>query len=402
MKQKVKQLLREALGVPDNIIKLSTWVYDEFVDRLKTNLPDSDGWDFDGWDDNVLLKGNFNIADYRFSKIKINYNIRLSKSITEPSVYGMAFSYKSDFNDSTMQLKNVSKSDTVELIVNIAIGKGNTAGQIIREFEKEKNLYASSFAHELKHAYDTYKKNTTPLTSNTEYRVFSKLRFGIGPIDEFIHNLYYTHMMEGLVRTTEVAMNMEILGINKKDFIEFLANNRTYKTLKEINSFNMNDFRNKLIANKDAIINSFNDSDVPIPNTDEELVNEVLDLTFKNIKHGKIRNLTDYLGGNNPFAMLFGFGDSNHTKFINDYTSSLEKFKNYQEYFAYEEKMFKFVSEKLIRKINKLYAMAKDDPNVSALMQKINSKSTTNESILDWDLHYETDKIPVTKLRKDL
>jgi hypothetical protein len=64
--------------------------------------------------------------------------------------------------------------------------------------------------------------------------------------------------------------------------------------------------------------------------------------------------------------------------------------------------MFKFVSENMIKKINKLYAMAKEDPNVSALMQKINNKQTTNESILDWDLHYEGEKIPVTKFKTDL
>ena len=69
--------------------------------------------------------------------------------------------------------------------------------------------------------------------------------------------------------------------------------------------------------------------------------------------------------------MFMGFsGDKND--FFNNYLSKLSKFQgNFKKYFEYEEKMFKFVASKMIKKISKIYAMTKND---------------TNESIIDWEL----------------
>jgi len=50
-----------------------------------------------------------------------------------------------------------------------------------------------------------------------------------------------------------------------------------------------------------------------------------------------------------------------------------------------KEKMFKFESEKLMKKLSKLFSMAKDT-KTNALQTKISNKKTLKtESILNWD-----------------
>lgn len=400
MKIKLKELLREALGVPENITNIAKYVYTSFINEL--NIPnDVDVDDLHEYQDVMVLKGDFRIADYKFNKIKLKYNFILSDNVAKPMIYGMSHNYKSRLTPN-MTSQHEDKFDTVSLTVRIALNKDNTVSDLYKELNDNRNRILSSFAHELKHAYDSFKKPETKINKRAEYEVASDIRFGIEPIDKFIHNLYFINAIEGLVRPSEIAMSMEGLGITKENFIEFLANNDTYKNLKEINAFNMDNFRQELLANKERIIDVFNNANITIPNSDEALIDEVLDLTFKNLRNSKITNLIDTLRINDPIAQLLGGVHPKANEFINNYIKKSHKFKNFHEYFAYEEKMFKFVSENMIKKINKLYAMAKEDPNVSALMQKINDKQTTNESILDWDLHYEAEKIPVTKFKKDL
>jgi hypothetical protein len=346
----------------------------------------------------MVLRGDFRIADYKFDKIKLKYTFMVTDNTNKPVIYGMSHNYKSRVTPN-MTSQHENKFDTISLTVKIALNKDNKVSDLYKELNDNRNSILSSFAHELKHAYDSFKKPETKINKRAEYEVASDTRFGIEPIDKFIHNLYFINAIEGLVRPSEIAMSMQDLGITKEKFIEFLANNQTYQ---QINAFNVSDFRQELLANKERIIEVFTKANIIIPNSDDALIDEVLELTFKNLRNARINTLIDDLNLNDPLAQLFGGIHPKSGKFVEDYIKKTSNIKTFQEYFAYEEKMFKFVSENMIKKINKLYAMAKDNENISALMQNINNKENTNESILNWDLHYEAEKIPVTKFKKDL
>ena len=43
----------------------------------------------------------------------------------------------------------------------------------------------------------------------------------------------------------------------------------------------------------------------------------------------------------------------------------------------------------------------KDKKKDEKTSEKVENKNISNESILDWDLYYEANKIPITKLRKE-
>ena len=65
---------------------------------------------------------------------------------------------------------------------------------------------------------------------------------------------------------------------------------------------------------------------------------------------------------NNFFEALFGLSDEK-MKFLNSFESEILKFKNNPlKYFEFQEKKFKFVSEKMMKRLSKLYSLAKPNP----------------------------------------
>ena len=61
---------------------------------------------------------------------------------------------------------------------------------------------------------------------------------------------------------------------------------------------------------------------------------------------------------------------------LKKFIRKIQRFKNTEDFFRNEEKLFKFVANKMIKKISKLYAMTK----------------SKNESIKEWDLYHELTK----------
>jgi hypothetical protein len=404
MKTILKQLLREALGVPKNLTKLAELAYDEFLERIKRELPNDNG--FGGFKEEIYLRGNFWLGDFSFNKIIIELNIKDSKGITEPKVYSMANSNRTSLDSSNMQIKNENLPNEIRLNVKVAVNQTNTNIDIIDVLSNERQTYITWFAHELMHAYDAYKKTNNNLSKRIDYEVAKQLQFGIKPLDDFFYNLYFIHDIENVVRPSEIASGIEINNVSKKDFIEFLMKNETYVILKKINSLTMSDFIRDLIAESDTIKETLKRSNVQVPRDipDTELVIMLLNLIFDNVRHMKINELRDYLSRHtNPLKSLLGIGNDEERfqEFYQNYIIEMGKFKTYDEFYNYEFKNNKHVTDMLLKKIHKLYAMAKDDEKVSDLMQKINARGQqTNESehIFDRDLYSELEKIPVTKI----
>ena len=64
--------------------------------------------------------------------------------------------------------------------------------------------------------------------------------------------------------------------------------------------------------------------------------------------------------------------------------------KNSDYYFSNKEKMFKFESKKLLKKISKLFSMAKDT-KTNKLHSKISNKlASKTESILNWGKYQDS------------
>jgi hypothetical protein len=369
MRELIRQILTEDVGVPKNIVNVANQIYNEVIDHIDDDEPIEN---FDNVD--TYIRGKFKIGDLKFKNVTYMFEFHVNNVDDEVGIAGMAtaggfkvtkkFKLKSTVDNNIFNIKFV------------IFAPPNATGKDIKDYmKKEKIEFVSSISHELKHRYDDYKKPKTSLTDRAEYSSYVNNRFGdIDPINQFIHNLYFIHSIENLVRPSEVAGALDAGEITKKGFYNFLTNSKVFKQLKEIQNFTYEGFRQDLMNYVDKIKVLFENSDVEYEGlTDEQIVDKTLDLLLLNLKGWKAES-THRLLLKNPFEIITGFSGKKN-KFFNNYLNKLSKYDgNYKQYFEHEAKMFNFVATKMIKKISKLYAM---------------TKSETNESIINWELWHK-------------
>ena len=394
MKELIRKILKEEVGVPNNIVNVANQLYNQVIDNLEDNEPIED---FDNVD--TYIRGKFKIGDLKFKNITYMFEFHTNDVDDEIGIAGMAtgggFKVTKKF-----KLKSTLDKDIFNIKF-VIYAPSNATGKDIKDyFKKEKREIVSSITHELKHKYDDYKKPKTSLTDRGEYIAFTANRFGdIGPINRFIHNLYFVHTIENLVRPSEIAGAIDAGEITKKGFYNFLTNHRVYKQLKEIQGFTYEGFREELMDYVDKIKVLFKNNDVKYKGlTDEQIVDRTLELLFMNIQQWKGQSVHRLLI-DNPIEMLLGF-KGKKDEFYTKYVRKLMRFdEDYKKYFEYEQKMFNFVATKMIKKISKVYAMTKDDTNESIinweLWQKV--KGVNNEIVTEFTYLKESDgRLPQT------
>jgi len=255
-------------------------------------------------------------------------------------------------------------------------------------FKDEKNDLITSLAHELKHSYDDFKKPVSGLKGITNYFGIQRTNFGIKPISDFLFSLYFTHSIENLVRPSEFATLMNLNKINKKDFYNFITSSEMYNKLKNAYNFSYEGLVNDLKSNIPQIEHLFSYKGWDIPGNDNELIDEFLRIVYVNIVNNTIGKLKELMT-ENLFEEFLGFiGDKD--RIFNSVAKFASRFENReQDFYKYEEKRMKYVSEKMMKKIVKLFAIANDDKKSIKdweLHQKISGK--TNETI-DRDYKYK-------------
>jgi hypothetical protein len=156
----IKKMLREALGVPDNIIETSIDLYDDIINELKRIiLP----YNVNGKNNSFILKFNkpYHIGknkDFKFRRLGIKINLKRISEADE--IY---FTYLSYEKKSTAISKNYEKiyGENINLFININFNVPilSTNFDLINFLEKDKTKQTliSSLSHELKHSYDNYK-----------------------------------------------------------------------------------------------------------------------------------------------------------------------------------------------------------------------------------------------------
>lgn len=373
----IKKVLREAVGVPEGVVETAELVYDQLMNELKSLSSVNE-------DDEKLhfrLNGDYQISDYKFKKIDLTLEITRTDQVDKGTLLGMSFMFKSRLDNNTLKVIHQPSKNKIELSVSIAIPEDGDLNSVIQELENEKDMTISSFSHELMHSYDKFKNPISSPSQRADYDAYKNIRFGIEPIDNFLHNLYFIHSIENIVRPSEIAADLKSGSINKEGFLEFLKNNRVYQKLKEINGFTYEGLKNELLNHVDIIRERLEQSGLDnIPEDDEELVNTVLNLLRINLVNGKGTTLKQDLTSS-FFDEIMGFSGKKEEVFQN-YIKRIQKYDNTDDFFRNEEKIFKRTSYDLIKKIHKLYSI-------------LDKNKKTNESILNWDLYHEIKKTPI-------
>jgi len=368
-------LLSEEVGVPKNIIKVADTLYDMILNEIKSIRTKNDSYDF-----------NFNNLEFVISDILIT-DVDVVINIQEMDNYqgdmllaSMGYSQKIDFSQVELMQIN-QKTNDIKLSIDFISTPDWELSDLYEIFKNDSLGIISSLAHELKHKFDKDKKSKEKMEDISDYVPFASdgLNFGIPAISEFISYEYYTHSIEGSVRPTEVATRMVKQGITRDDFYNFITSDKTFLMLKKINNFTFEYFMERLESEEDYIDGLLEHIDVDIEGMSlKDKINEVLRLVYVNISNKRIEVFMRYTDNDSDMlSRLFGFKNKKKDEMINNYFNTVLKYVNDPiKFFVDECERFNYVSNKMIKKISKVYALIPDE-----------TKNETNESIVDCDAH---------------
>jgi hypothetical protein len=183
---------------------------------------------------------------------------------------------------------------------------------------------------------------------------------------------------------------MRSKNITKSQFLNFLQNNRVFRELTEIKNFTFEDFINELKENEDrldALLNHIGED--PSNMTIDQKIDRVLEVAYIDLVNNRMEmfvkmtehSMDDMLKFAGQLGMLpphledkakeLEKTDEIRQKFLS-YVMKYEK--NPTKFFEDEIENFQYIANKMIKKISKVYALAKDDKPVS-------------ESIINWELY---------------
>ncbi len=384
------RLITEALGVPDNILDAADMLYNIVERDIKSINSVEEEYEFDGEIELELGDKNKIMIDSYELTVKIE-TIDGENGVLDIISMGMSGGF--GFNRDVF-MKETEPSTTLELTITFAVGENWEPEGLIRKMEEERDEHVASLAHEIKHKYDKQSKKIGLIGPDALYQATqSRGNFGIPVLDRvFFRYMYYIHGIENLVRPVEVASLMRSKNITKSQFRDFIQNNRVYRELVEIKNFTFKDFINQLKENEDrldALLNHIGED--PSNMTIDQKIDRVLEVAYIDIVNNRmemfVRMTEHHMDDMLKFGAQLGMlprhlepevkklqkTDEIRQKFLN-YVMKYEK--NPTKFFEDEIENFQYIANKMIKKISKVYALAKDDEQVS-------------ESILNWDLHQQ-------------
>jgi hypothetical protein len=347
----MKKNLKEAVGVPANIHETSERIYKKVFNWVK-NLKEEDLQPGIGAQKD--FRGQFQIADYPFSTVRVKLGVEPHKKISQPELMSMSVQTQSKKTED-FKLETI-KSKTVNILILILVPKSWDYSELPSFFEKNKNEILENFSHELKHAYDHHKKEFDNMETRAIYQGVVGAGIGIDAVDRFIHDIYFTSASENLVRPSEVLSAIKANKISQKDFLNFLTNHTTYQNFKRIQNFNFEQFTQEILS-KPKQLDKFLKKMGLDPNNmkDKDKVRKVLEATHNYIVNTTISNYGDMLK-QSIMDELIGFQGQQQVMFRN-FIKKVLRFKKPEEFYKYYEKQFKYVADEMIRKISKVYSL---------------------------------------------
>lgn len=372
MRNNIRKVLKEVLGVPTGVLESAEKLYDIILNELETGNFSLNK------DHKFFSEINLTISDYEISIVNFTLKFHEFDEMDKVEVASMSFQNKSSFSNKDLVLIHVIDEYEISLALNFVGPLDMTTSDLAETFKRDKVNLTAALAHELKHAFDFYKQEKTGVKKISTYSGYQKTSFpSFPPINKFFHFLYFVHAIENLVRPTEFASKMRSGDIDREKFYDFLLNDETYKMLKDISQFSFEEMREDLKTYTKQIKKFLNNigAETRGLKTDDEIVDYFLKIVYINIVNRSMETVMEILT-TNQLERVFGFlGDKE--ELFNKMVNHFNKFdKNPLKFYYYEEKNFHRVSKIMMKKLSKLYDLA-----------KINQSS-----ILNWDLHHKINK----------
>jgi hypothetical protein len=377
----MRQRIKETVGVPANIEVAAQNLYNDIAKKLKNKEI--------GREDVVKFKfinkdGRYSFADFKPKFITVEFGLgtysgdaidnNTGNKITGGLVHSMGFSRASKLND-VFDLISVDTDGGVELNIDYAQPEDDvewSGNKILDTMEKNKSNSISSLGHELKHAYDNFKKPTEKVVDRSNYSGFQRSRSGVRPMDQFMFNMYFINQIENLVRPTESYVEMVSDGVvTKEQFLKFLLNSKTYKTLVQIRDSSFDTLVEDLKGYETEIddylnntVDNYDSSSLDIDDKVKYFLKVFAFATARKVHEVRKQLLTPVT---NLFQMLFGGNDNPEAdKFLDSTLGDLVKMMDNPNKFYYTSiENMKKIAIKMMKKLSKLYSLINKDKTIT-------------------------------------
>ena len=360
--KRTKKEFNEALGVPDNIVNVARDAWNNFKREFERELYQGET----EYEFTLRPSEPYQIADMPVKEINYKVELHPTSQVDEPEFIGFSVRGKvsRELEGERPIFLSVDKEGKTHMSVEIAVPEIWDEEEVMEFLNRNNVMSVSFFSHELKHEYDEFKRPHTSPEKRISYNSAKEMMATFPPLREFAFYLYFTHEIESLVRPTEVATALDEMGITKKQFVDFLFNNKTYKQLKEISEFSVEKMKKDLLEYVGEIRQMLEDVDDEYSDdmTDEEVVNRIMELTYITMVN---KRGTEYLSMivENPLEAFFGL-PTRKSKWMDQYIKKISKYENNpMRFFDITEIDLHRIANKMMRKLAKLYDMAKNNPS---------------------------------------
>jgi len=369
------KLIKEAVGVPEGIIKAGEELFNLVSSELKNIDSKENEYNFE-------IKRKIIISDVTFKKINLNITVEeIDDYDGKPVIASMGAGNRFKFDEGAMLQLNF-KDSTIDLHISFVVPEDWDVNDLYQTFVEDKIRSTSVLSHEIMHRFHRQKQTFELIGGTADYQTYAsgKLNFGIPILNKFMRFSYFIQFSENVVRPSEVASRMIQKGIKKEDFLDFINNDEVFVELKEIRDFSYDYLIGKLYDEMkyvDRLLEHIDED--PTQMSDEEKIKSVLELAYINLVNLKVENFDNYFyDATEKLRNLFGLDNKNEgkEKIRRNFVNHVSKYQNREmDFFKDECERFNYVSTKLMKKISKIYSLIP------------NEKGQTNESILDWELH---------------
>ena len=361
--KKIKGEMEEALGVPEGILETGEEIYDLIIQELENFNGDIDDLTNDGFE----INKDFKIADHTFNRVRVKFDVIEQGETKDADLHAMTSENESELDD-MLVFKSVRDPQKIIIGFRFLIEPGKGVEEITDYLKKYRTEDIPSLTHELKHAFRDVKQKIESIPKRTDYVAIQShgSLFGIIPeIRDFLFNSYYIHSIENVVRPTEFAAEMRMNNVSRKEFLNFFLNNEIIKKIKTIQNFSYDELKQNLHSKENIKkikkLLKMLKIDFEVGN-DDDIVGKFL----RAFVVGFVNEKTDMM--DNFLRTTFGeqiFGLKGPKKeFLEKYVNQMTKYGyDYDAYFKNEERYFHQVATMMLKKLSKLYDMAKSNPS---------------------------------------
>ena len=368
LRQRIKLILNEALGVPDDINMIVNIYTDLIIDTIKKDIDNVDSEEVqinvEGFEDEEAFKYDFKISpkeSWEYLKNSSQFNIeewkkfptfinRITFSLItfpdemfkEKGVDSPQIEASHVFAPSKFELKQVKKWGEVYAISSYDFSINMKASEL-NDLDKIKTRLRSVIAHEVLHSYQLYKK----------YKGTSKVGFGKEAVmnsfqqllqsrwnpewNNFMRAIYYALRFEQQARTPQLYYELKDKGI--KSYDDFMR------------EFSKTEYANEINFLKNFSAQKMIESVMKIESFEDLIISGMRGQEFKE----NIENWNDYL------AIVARKLKGNGVDVDNFNGVSFKVKQDPRTFFEYWEKFFEKRADEMFRRATRLYDKLKQD-----------------------------------------